>query len=244
MGGQNHQPTSSIRLIAPSAWLSQKLGEGFVAVLNSNNQLENAIIAAADKLHVEYLAQVTQSPSAYLANTISHLEASVAKLDEIQSAYKHLLEAAGLEQYKGNPLASTIKTLGLARQFEGTLVLPSVNAEAWASVEGRVADCNILRTLEWESSEFDRLREPTAQLIADIQAARAVVEGAGNRPFLEAVEWNRIPLRQSYARVFSLWNHLHAMFLYSALMMTELFYRANGFSSLLESHPEKSRHVA
>ena len=53
----------------------------------------------------------------------------------------------------------------------------------------------------------------------------------------DAIENNEVPLRQYYAQVFSLWNTLHAMFLYSALMMTELFYRVNAYPSLLEFDP-------
>jgi hypothetical protein len=245
MGGQNHQPTSSIRLIGPSAFLSQKLGEGFAAVLNSNNELENAIIAAVDKLHVEsYAADVCKSPSEYLTRTIAHLEASIGKIDDIQLAYKRLLIAAEAEGYTGNPLASNLEKFKLAQQFSGTLVLPSVNLEAWTPVEKRAAEFNILSTLEWESSEFDRLREPTAQLIAVVRDCQALLDRDGKRSFIEAVEWNKLPLRQSYGRVFSLWNHLHAMFLYSALMMTELFYRANGFPGLLDTDSKGSRRVA
>jgi hypothetical protein len=246
MGGQNHQPTSSIRLLGPSAWLSQKLGEGFSAVLQSNNELENAIIAAADRLHVEELAKdITQTPVVYLERAISALEVSLTAIDHIQQGYGHLLDAADDEGYKGNPLASTILDLRLADQFSGTLILPTVNKDAWNAVESRVADTNVLATLKWESSQFDLLREPTIDLIAAMREAATALQDGGKRPFLEAVEWNEIPLRQRYAKAFSLWNHLHAMFLYSALMMTELFYRTNSFPSLLEEKQNTTtQHVA
>ncbi len=235
MGGQNHQPTSSIRLLGPSAWLSQKLGEGFSAVLQSNNELENAIITAADRLHVEELAKdLTQAPERYLKRAISALQMSLTAIDHIQHGYAHLLDAAADEGYKGNPIASTISDLQLADQFNGTLIFPTVNKDAWNSVELRVTGMNVLATLEWEFSQFDLLRDPTISLIAAMREAATMLKTGGKRSFLEAVEWNEIPLRQRYAKVFSLWNHLHAMFLYSALIMTELFYRANSFPSLLE----------
>jgi hypothetical protein len=235
MGGQNHQPTNTIRLIAPSACLSQKLGEGFVAVLQSNNELENAIIAAVDHLHVEHLATLIGNPPAdYLDATVARLQESISKVLEIRDAYRHLLEAAAQENYRGNPLASKVESFNLASKFSGTLILPAPNDHAWRGVESRVKDTNILQTLEWESSEFEKLIEPTAALIAVIKEAKALLQKSGKRAFIEAVECNQIALRQHYARVFSMWNHLHAMFLYSALMMTELFYRSNGFQSLLE----------
>lgn len=235
MGGQNHQPTRSIRLIAPSAWLSQKLGEGFVEILQSNNELENAIISAMDHLHVEGIASATKSPTEYLNSTILHLETSLQKVAELQEAYKHLLDAARLENYKGNPLASMVRDFDLSTKFSGTLVLPAVNEIAWQGVESRVKEENILKTLEWESSEFSKLAEPTKVLIAVIRDANVLFDKSGKGAFIEAIELNQIPLRQCYARVFSMWNHLHAMFLYSALMMTELFYRSNGIQSLLET---------
>lgn len=248
MGGQNHQPTSSVKLIGPSAWLSQRLGDGFAAVLQSNSELENAIMAAVDHLHVEELAaEVTQTPAEYLDRTVAKLEVSLKQVELIQNGYRHLLSAAAKEGYKGNPLASTIESLGLTQKFEGRLILPTVNASAWNCVESRVATSNILRTLEWEASEFDQLRAPTKDLIGKLLDGKKLLELEGKRAFVEAVEWNKIPLRQSYARVFSLWNHLHAMFLYSALMMTELFYQANGFASLLDetgANADETKRVA
>lgn len=65
-------------------------------------------------------------------------------------------------------------------------------------------------------------------------ATQVRLRSGGKKEFVEAIECNKISLRQAYARAFSLWNYLHAMFLYSALMMTELFYRTSGLPSLLE----------
>jgi hypothetical protein len=226
MGGQNHQPTSSIRLIAPSAWLSQKVGEAFTEVLQSNSELENAIMIAVDRLHVECFASgLSKTADEYLQFAIKHLNTALSKVDDIQRGYKHLLDAAAQERYKGNPLASTVG---------GTLILPTVNERAWNDVQHRVKDTNILRTLEWESAEFNHVRIPTSDLIRVIEEARNILQLKGKEAFIEAIECNQISLRQCYARVFSSWNHLHAMFLYSALMMTELFYRTNRFGTLLQ----------
>jgi hypothetical protein len=241
MGGQNHQPTNRT-LICPSAWLSQKLGEGLIAVLNANNELENAIIVAGDRHLVEDRTRhLKGTPSEYLDKTISELELSVSKIFELQHAYKSLVRAACAEGYKGNPLSATIGDLNLAVQFSGTLILPSVNRDAWNAVESRVRATNILPTLEWESCEFDRLRELTIELKSVLQVAKAILVDDGPRSFVDAVESNQIPLRQCYARVFSLWNYLHAMFLYSALMMTELFYRSNHLPSLLDEASSLAR---
>lgn len=51
----------------------------------------------------------------------------------------------------------------------------------------------------------------------------------------EMVEGNQIPLRQRFGPVFSRWYHLMTMFLYSAVICTELYYRANGLGSLIDA---------
>ena len=238
MGGQNHQPTSTITLIAPSAWLSQKLGEGFIAVLEANNRLEDAMMQAVDRRHVEYVApELPGTARFYLEETVTKLGLSLTKIDEIQSAYDNLLDAAAKENYAGNPLASELKELNLAAEFSGRLVVPEVNRSAWALVENHVSKHNILQTLRWERDQFGALRVPTVELIEVIESCQEVLNKKSAVEFVQCVELNQIPLRQRYARVFSLWNHMQAMFLYSALMMTELFYRTNGLPSLLEDAP-------
>ncbi len=122
--------------------------------------------------------------------------------------------------------------------------MPTVNQQAWSEVEQRIRERNILDTLRWERSRFRDLIAPTQELITVISECRRLAEQEGEDAFVDAVELNQLPLRQCYARVFSLWNHLDAMFLYSALMTTELFYRANGFPSLVEQKSASFGRVA
>ncbi|MBU1754843.1 hypothetical protein KKH81_00985 [Patescibacteria group bacterium] len=245
MGGQNHQPTSSVTLIAPSAWLSQKIGDGFSEVLQANSQLENAIIVGVNHLHVEDLASLEDSSESYLSNAIALVRRSLETEASIQTGFENLLAAADKENYRGNPLASRVRDFDLREQFNGRLVLPSANQNAWEAIVDRVESTNILATLRWEASEFEKLREPTVELVQVLEACLERLRSDGPRGFVEAIECNDIPLRQSYARVFSLWNYLHAMFLYSTLVMTELFYRTNSFGSLLtDSDGQDSQRTA
>jgi hypothetical protein len=234
VGGQNHQPTNRIRLIAPSAWLSRCVGDGFSHVLRANSELENAIIVGMDRLHVNALApDLPDSALAYLGRSIEHLRASLAMLPEIEAGYDNLLDAARAENYQGNPLASDLPRFDLAASFEGGLVTPAINRAAWDELEARIADQNILGTLAWEATCFTALAEPTISLIEVIEECRLIAGRDGARAMVEAIELNELPLRQRFAPVFSRWNHLHAMFLYSALIMTELFYRTNAYGTLL-----------
>lgn len=237
MGGQNHQPTRS-RLTAASAWLSQKVGEGLVLVLEANNQLENAIIVGMNKIYVEDATSSLHAPPPdYLRSALESLERSTDTLTLIEAGYGRLLESARTEGYTGNPLAQRLASFQLGPQIEGTLVRPFLNRGVWQELEDNITEHNILETLAWEADQFRHLRQPTADLIAVMHTCLSIAEQQGGRAFVDAIENNEVPLRQYYAQVFSLWNHLHAMFLYSALMMTELFYRASGFPSLLEFQP-------
>ena len=237
MGGQNHQPTRP-RLTAPSAWLSQHIGDGFSLVLQANTHLEHAIIVGMDKVYVEDVtADLTQHPMSYLDSCIVALERSLSMLDSIEAGFRRLLECAEREGYRGNPLASNIDSFGLKERFSGHIVLRQAHDHVWCELESRIKSSNVLATLQWEAGRFCELRSPTERLIETLRKCRDVCALHGPQAFVGCIENNELPLRQHYAQVFSLWNELHAMFLYSALMMTELFYMANGFPSLAELEP-------
>lgn len=238
MGGQNHQPTNRVRLIAPSAWLSQRVGDGFSQVLRANSELENAIIVGMDRLHVEgFVSDLPFSADEYLSKSIEHLRASIATVGEIEAGFANLLDAAKMENYLGNPLASKVADFRLAEKFAGRLVVPAINQAVWDELEARIAKDNILKTLAWEAAQFGELRAPTVLLLDVLEKCKTIAQRDGERAMVEAVECNELPLRQRFAPVFSRWNHLHAMFLYSALMMTELFYLTNSFGTLTNEEP-------
>jgi hypothetical protein len=236
MGGQNHQPTKNLTLIAPSAWLSQKVGEGFSLVLEANNVLETAIILGMAKLNMGPFAQAVEgSPEAALSSVTAKLQQSWDKLGDIAAAYDHLLEACRTDGYLGNPHAHQLDSFRLEARMSGILIQPAVNREAWSELYTRIKRDNILVTLAWEREQFLELLAPTEQLIRVIEHCASVAHSHGAARMVEAIEHNEIPLRQYYARVFSRWNHMHAVFLYSALIMTELFYATYEYPSLLET---------
>jgi hypothetical protein len=237
MGGKNHQPTRP-SLIAASAWLSQQIGEGVILVNESNNSLENSIILAMDKLHVQdFTIELAGTPAKHMDLAIKKLQETLPCVNRIRAGYQRLLDAAAVEGYSGNPLISQLESYQLQELFDGLVIRPAVNPTVWRELEDRIISSNILQTLRWESSRFEELVAPTNDLIEVMTRCREIAAQQGSRDFIDSIENNKIPLRQYFARVFSLWNYLDAMFLYSALIMTELYYRANGFSSLAEFEP-------
>jgi hypothetical protein len=245
MGGQNHQPTRP-DITPASAWLSRQIGEGIIAVQQANNHLEDAIMIAMGRLHIEDLVPfLTGSPQDHLRMSENALRTSLAALRNIDVGFERLATVARHIGYNGNPLARSVRTFRLDEAFGGRLILPEINVSVWEELLGHIEEKNILATLDWERSQFHAAAVPTAELMAITEECGQIARVEGDDFFAAAVENNRVPFRQHYARVFSLWNHLNAMFLYSALIMTELYYRANGYSSLTEfAPPSRNSQVA
>lgn len=237
MGGQNHQPTRP-DITPASAWLSRQIGEGIIAAQQANNHLEDAIIVAMGRLHIEDLTPLLSGSAAdHLDLSTNVLRESLAVLERIDTGFERLETVARHIGYRGNPLAGSVRSLRLEEAFVGNLILPVINSAVWNELLRRIEENNILATLDWERSQFRQLAEATVELAIVTDQCRDIAKKEGNVSFSTAVENNRIPFRQHYARVFSLWNHLNAMFLYSALIMTELYYRANGYPSLTDFSP-------
>lgn len=233
MGGKNHAPTGNMVFVGPSALLSRRVGEGYIAVIRANNHLEDAVVLSVKKRNVESETDdINGTASEHLRDAIEDLETSVQTLQAIAAAFDHLIKVAEVEGYSGNPLASQLPTLDLKTLFSSDVVTPVIHEEAWSRVEERITNDNILKTLEWEKGEFLRLAEPTQELLACLHDCLSIEQRYGGQEFVERVEHNQLPLRRLYARVFSMWNHLDALFLYSALITTELFYRSSELGSL------------
>ena len=238
MGAQNHQPTN--RILTPlSAWLSQRVGEGQIRLLEANNHLENAIMIGMNKVYIEDLVpDLKGTCERHLNLSISELKKLLDVITMIENAFERLQNAADREGYQGNPLASQIKSFELSTKFQQHIVLPAVNEVAWNDVESRISSMNIMKTLAWESQEFSNTRQNTKDFIEVLSQCINVALSDGGLAFANDVEDNKIAVRQVGGRLLAQWNYLSAMFLYSSLMMTELFYKINAFPSLLEFSPE------
>lgn len=237
MGAKNHQPTNR-KITGVSAWLSQKVGEGVIFIQQANNHLEDAIILGMDKLHVEELVPgLSGHPSEHLDKAISALCQSEETLDKIQQGFLRLSEVAKAEGYKGNPFASKLHEMKLAESFSGTLVQPYINERLWREVEERIVKSNILDALEWEREEFAKLVQYTRDFTEVMRQCKEVASNEGGKSFVDAVENNEIPVRQYGSKLLTSWNTMDCMFMYSTLMMTELFYKLNAYPSLMEFDP-------
>ena len=234
MGGQNHAPTNS-KITPASAWLSRQVGEGIITIQQANNHLEDAIMLGMGRLHItDLVPSLSGVPSHHLALSADALRASLGALDSIDRGFARLGEIAKEIGYEGNPLATSVRRLNLDKAFDGHLILPYINTAVWDELLSHIERDNILATLDWERSQFRVLSRADSRSHPDTEECQRIASTYGDSAFADAVECNKVPFRQIYARVFSLWNHHNAMFLYSALIMTELFYRLNGYASLTD----------
>ncbi len=233
MGGINHQPTKR-KLTAASAWLSQRFCRGFTHVLRANDALEDALITSMAKLYVEDVtADLEGTPGEYMRTAISELGKSVAAVEQSLLAYDNILEAANKEGYKGNTLARQVRSMNLVASFEGKILQPSIQTSIWEEIERRISEENTLGVLKWEQTQVRKVVPLIEDLIQVMSQCLTVAEEKGHQAFANAIEMNELPLRQKFACVFSYWGYLQTMFLYAAIMMTELFYQENKYPSLV-----------
>lgn len=244
MGGQNHQPTRP-DITPASAWLSKQIGSGVISIQQANNHLEDAIMLAMRRLHITDLTPALRgSTTGHLELSASALSESLEILQRIDSGFGRVSLVAEEIGYRGNPLACSVRSLRLEDAFDGKLILPTINHSVWNELLCRIEADNILGTLDWERQKFRDLTSLTSNLIDSTRNCVEIATTEGDDALAAAVENNRVPFRQHYARVFSSWNYLSALFLYSALVMTELYYRVNAYPSLTEFKPINRRVTA
>lgn len=240
MGGINHKPTRT-KFTSVSAFLSMKVTEALVAVENANIVLEKAILASCDKpMYVKpgiLRALASGGASAavnFLDEGVGYLRSSLKDIDVIVNTYDIMLEEMAKDGYKGNALATSLAEYRLAGRLDGKVIQPAVLTSIWHEVEHRIIHDNLPKTFEFEREEFRKLKEPTEDLILVFEAMR---EAAEQDDLIDAVEENKVPMRQYFARLFSRWYYLSTMFLYSALISTELAYQEKGYGTLAEVPP-------
>ncbi|HSW09864.1 MAG TPA: hypothetical protein VLK32_03050 [Bacillota bacterium] len=237
MGGKNHKPTKK-PFLALSAWLSLKVDEGLVHVHEANIALERAFLAVC--CSPDFLMPVSggdsdnglvgrRAAAEHLARGEQRLQASLSSIHEVLVGYEDLLNKMEEAGYSGNPLAQKLGQLALADRFTGVVIEPEVLDGPWRRVETWMQYGNLPEAFRREAEEFARLREVTEDLL---RAWHKCQEAAEEGTLVDAVETNTIPLRRHFARLFSRRYYVATLFLYSALISTELAYMEQGLPSL------------
>jgi len=214
---------------------------GLIEVQRANNHLEDAIMLGMNKKYVEDLATTLSGTCVdHLQKALTALDASKRHAKETQNGFERVLEAAESEGYIGNPLASKVDEYQLDKLFSESFVVTSINDKIWREVIRNIKHHNILHTLHWEKKQFSDLPKFTDDFAETLRQCISRANRHGDWAMVCAVEDNQIPVRQYGFRLFSTWSYADLVFTYSALVMTELYYRANDLPSLAEFDPVHS----
>lgn len=226
----NHRPTS--RYTEYAANLSKQVCEAFALLLNCNSAIEDAMIVATGNDEVASLAKAEGDAATNLRRAIDQLERSIERVRQVLLAYDLMLAPVQKSGYKGNRLAARLSEFQLLESFSGRIILPSIQLDIWNEVARRVERDNVIRTFEWERSLFQQLETPTSELAELLRECWELAAKQGGLAFVGAVDCNGIPLRQYFAKVFSLWLYVLTEFFYRALISTELYYRSHAIGTL------------
>lgn len=230
-GGKNHRPThpmsDTTALSAQCTWL---MGEAITNIWQANSELERAIISAAGKENLTKYVEGIGDTVAHLDKSISLLHNSAENIHRLVLAYSDLLAQCEAAGYRGNPFVSKLKEWDLKELLQQHLFLPAYQ-EAWEEVSNRIEKNNLIRYFKWEGDQFLRIVDPLQDLIRVMKTCKEVAE-ADPELFAKSIEFNEIPLRQYFFRVFNIWHSLDLMVSISTSISTELFYRLEGSGSL------------
>ncbi|MBT9281753.1 MAG: hypothetical protein KM312_03715 [Hydrogenibacillus schlegelii] len=241
MGGINHRPTSGTSVImAMSAQCTWAIGQTIISLWQANGELEKAIIAATGKFDaVRHVNGINSDAVSHLERSIDFLYATLEGIHTIVQSYDDLLAKAEELKYSGNPLVHRISEWNLRELLEKRLYLPR-SREVWDEVATKIEKHNLPEYFKWERDQFRRLIGPLQDLIQVINTCKEVA-AVDPELFGKSVEFNQIPLRQYFLRVFNLWSSQLLMIEVSTSISTELFYRVEGNGSLTEVPPIPTR---
>jgi hypothetical protein len=166
-------------------------------------ELEQAIISATGTKNATRFVFPIGDPVTHLENAIPLLYNVLDDVDCILGSYDDLLEKCIELNYQGNPLASQINNWNLREKLEQNLYLPP-SKEMWETVSQIVERNNLVEYFKWERDLFKKTIDPLNDLITVMKTCKEVAK-ADPELFVKSVEFNQIPLRQYFFRVFNMW---------------------------------------
>lgn len=225
MGGINHQPCS--KYLGPSTRMSRAFSLARAHFEHSNAALEDALLSEIESGIGDVSA--LQKTITYIDNSIVELDAAVDSSIELEQkmveyGYKPW-PAFALFQTEANMMAlgQDLATAGLLQidSFK-SVALPQLEQGFWATL-------HLLR------NQFVALKEMESELKGQILPALKIAAAGTLTSELE--ENGELSFRGSFMRIYAAWNKSHGMFLASAALSTELWFRSASRGSLLSNAP-------
>ncbi len=211
MGGINHQPCGAY--LKNSTRLSR-----FLSLAKA--ELELANVALEDVILSEY-----GDGDGDVGSISRRLRESVTRLDDMAGVIADLRKQMNDSHYEDLP---SLKTVNLSWVGERFVDNKMVSQDAWNMAQQAMQGGGFYRMLDVFNEHVADLRMRTTRLIEEVDGLH---RHTGEVSMV--LEENRVGnIRPAFAELYTGWNGFHALFLASALLSTELWYRFNGFGSL------------
>lgn len=225
MGGINHQPTK--KQFEYSTMLSQYISDAIAKVMLANYELEHALLAeigCAQTSHVAFLVERAKTEMGRSGQVVTYA------IDAVDLLLKKMTEMGYTD-----PSRSTVTDYGqLERDLVQQSLIPS-NTPIWDEIS---------RTRQTEAffGVCGLFKERFVDLITAIRDVEEMLEQAisyaKEGKLVSAIDENQIPFRQSFFRLLTKMIETITMFAQSAAMSTEMYYRQEGYGTLLAQQNE------
>ena len=232
MGGINHQPCG--KYLGPSTRMSKAFSLARAHFEHSNVALEDALISEIESGIGNVSA--LQKAITFIDNSIIELGIAVecsVELEQkmVEYGYKPWPSFALFQtEEKMIALGQDLATAGLLQMDSfKPIALPQLEQGFWATL-------HLLR------DQFVALKEMESDLRDKILPALKVA--AAGRLANELEDNGELSFRGSFMRAYAKWNKSHDMFLASAVLSTELWFRSISKGSLLNEAPALLKKIA
>jgi hypothetical protein len=215
MGGKNHQPCRSYLL--NSTMMSRAMSLAFISVELANVALEDVIIAELGA------GQGDHGP------IVSHLNQSVRHLNDMDNALLQLTEQMRKESFRDLPSLATTDLRLFGQQAKSEDLHTS--KDDWMVAEETMRKHGFWGMAEVFEKQIKHLVSLTGDLAVRVQECSDSNNASGMHVELE--ENGKFNFKPEFAKLYTAWSSFQQLFLASSLISTELWYRFNGFGSLL-----------
>ncbi|MBU1398337.1 MAG: hypothetical protein KJ844_11315 [Candidatus Edwardsbacteria bacterium] len=220
MGGINHQPTK--KMFEFSTMLSQYFTGSIAKLMLANCHLEDALLAELSCSPSARVAFFMDRAKLEISDSARLLENSINALDQLANQMKEI-------EYADTSRSTVSDYERLGSELVQNSLIP-FNPQSW----------EIVSKVRHEESFFgicELFRERFRDIIATIHEVEVMFdlakEYAERGNLVAAIDENGLPFRPSFFKLLTKLTETLVMFAHSSAMSTEMYYREEGYGSLL-----------
>lgn len=225
MGGINHQPTGRSGKLAISTMLSNTMTSSLSACLKSNSLLEDAMLT---EMTIEAsLYRPLHHASYFVRRSIREMQESLSLLDECIDNCYDMIQRMRETEFHSPQLIAKVSLDMLGEALYAQKMIP--NQDLWKYLSQVLTHGGFEKLFKQYIKSFEELKKLTQDVIDILGDAEKLTK---NGSLVWKVERNEFRLRQPFAKLFTAWNNLFALFLSSAMASTEIHLTEKDFPSL------------